>query len=258
MNMDEFGKVVNKNLPGILTTISIASAGVTTVFAVKAGIDIQKELEKLPEGTDTMDKVKVALPHLIPVAIGLTATIGTSYAAHHEHTKRYMALASTLAITQKDNAYLKKFKEEAEKKLGIKKVEETKNEVAKLEANKVSSTFNAPTDAYVWFHDLETGHVFRSTFLKLQRARDDYNEMCRIATRPISEFFRLVQGDEYDPVPLHEYIGCGSDSRVPVLVFTFGSELADDLSQVYTLSYDHIDLNEVPDQHLYSDLMEIR
>lgn len=250
---EEFGKWFNKNLPGILTTISMTSTLVTGVFAVKAGIDIQKELAELPDDTDTLDKVKVALPHLAPVAIGVTISMGTAYAAHHEHTKRYMALASTLAITQKDNKYLQKFKEEAEKKLGVKKAEEVKNEVAKLEADKVSSAFNAPTDAYVWFHDLETGHIFRTTFLKLQRCRDEYNDICRVEPRPISEFYRLVQGDEYEPMPLHEYIGVGSPS-CPALILTFGSELANDMSQVYTISYEHCDINDLPDTRLYSDL----
>lgn len=246
---DDFMKVVNKNLPGIFTTISIISTAVTAVYAVKAGMDIKEELDALPEGTDTLDKVKVALPHLAPVGIGVVVSAGTAYAAHHEHTKRYMALASTAAILQKDNKYLQQFKQKAEEKLGVKKVEGLKDGLAKQEANKVSTTLGLQNDAMVWFHDLETGHIFKSTFLRLQRARDDYNEECKICPRPIMVLYMKIQGDEYQPTPLHEYIGIGNE-RVPALIFTFGSELADDMSQIYTISYDHCDMHDVPDDRL--------
>lgn len=106
--VNELIKMVDKNLPNILTVTSILGTAATGILSYKAGEDIAKleEDEKIPKNI-----AKAVAPPVITGASTIACIVGLN----HAHARKYAALMSMYALSQTD---LNTYKEEVEKIFG--------------------------------------------------------------------------------------------------------------------------------------------
>lgn len=241
--MGNVGEWVNKNLPAIFTGGSMFFAAVTVPLAVLAGVKTKEKFDEM-EGEDTIDKVKAVAPYYIAPVATAGASMGLAYAAHKENSARYAALAGTLVITQKDNKYLKQFKDAAEEKLGAKKTEEVKADVAKKQAEETTSKLGnvVPATQECFFHDLETGYVYKTTMNKFWKAVNYVNDLSENNIVSISDFYEYLLGDDYVRATNYDHVGFGPDCSSTRLVPNISAEVSQDLSLVYTVDYSYADI----------------
>ena len=243
---NNFIKTLDRNLPTILTGISVVTGIASTAYAVYAGYKTAKEMEEIPEDATTVEKIKKIAPKFIPVAAGVIVSSGCAIAANHENGKRYAALAATLAATRIDTA---KVQAKAEEILGKEKAEEVKQEISKdKDARDAYARLIADADKRMAFHDLETGYVFRSTlndFLFAQRTLNDRIESMNEGS--ISDLYSSMLGDEYVEASIHNDVVFGRNLEVKYFNPSLDVELGPDLQPVYSLSYSYSSPNELRD-----------
>lgn len=203
-----FKESFQKNLPHILTGVSMVASGATIVLGIHAGMRINEELNELDEDADTLDKVAIIAKHsAAPFATGCAA-MACAYASDAENSARYAALAGTLAVATSENEYLTTFKKKAEEKLGKKKAEEVKEETRQ------EYTQTPPMGNMSRFRDTEFGYEFWTTkenFIQSVEAfNDTFNNMTPDLQQeglPMSRFYEICLGGRYEHISKHDDYG---------------------------------------------------
>jgi hypothetical protein len=243
-------EVIDKNLPAIYTAASIIIGGITAVAAVRAGWKTKEILDDLPEDTDTLVKVKAVAPTVAPIVVGAVADGLFCYAAHHESTKRYVALAGTVAALKADKEHLEIVKDKAKELLGEKKSEELSNRVADEEATRTArkvqgkSSLPGTIDIHqkVRIRDLENGYIFETTLRDFEKAKDWFNLQVSEREMAMNDFYDHLLGENYEEYGTHGWMGFGPDCSEKVFLPELDADMADDLSLGYTISYPYSNL----------------
>lgn len=231
-------ETIQKNLPHILTGISMVGTGIAVGTGIYAGYKIKEELDELDEDVETIEKVKVVVKNAaVPVAAACVAA-GCAYASDKENATRYAALAGTLAVATSENEYLTTFKKKAEEKLGKKKTDEVKDE-----ARKDFTANTPPMGTLARFKDLEFGYEFWSTKENFIQAveifNDSFNNMSPDMQQeglPMSRFYEILLGGRYEHIPKHDDYGLQYDG---ILSFRpLGKNLRGRIFEDGTLGYE--------------------
>ena len=229
---------VDKNLPTILTGISVVSGIVTAGYALYAGFKMKEDLMDIPEDAKTIDKVKKVAPRMIPVVIGMTATAGCAIAANHENGKRYAAVATALAATKIDAA---KLQHKAEELLGVEKSEELKEKLKNSDdTKKAYAQLMANADKRMVFHDLESGYFFRTTLNEFLFAQKRFNDKIDVNNDgSIADFYGLLLGDDFVEASAYNDIIFGKNMSQQHFNPTIDVELGPEMQPFYTISYNY-------------------
>ncbi len=197
---------IQKRSPEILTGIGIAGAIIATVMAVKATPkalslmgEKKKDLEK--EQLSPVETVKTCWSCYVPAAVTGGFSIACLIGANSVHLKRNAALATAFTLSE---TTLKEYKEKVAEKIGQKKEQDIRDEIAKdkitrdpVSSNEVILTGKGNTLCY----DAVSGRYFRSDRDKIDKALNELNR------RMMSEMY-ISLNDFYDEIGLSR-IGLG-------------------------------------------------
>lgn len=172
------------NSPAILTGIGAVGTAATAYLTGKASFiaaqlihDAQHDEDLKETGHDLTKREKVELvwkEFVVPVSAG-TITIASIVYANRVSTKRAAALAA--AYTLSDKAF-GDYKEKVVEKLGIKKEQAARDELAQEKVDKNPSSKNqifVTGNGDVVCYDLYTGRYFNSSMESLRKAENEVN-----------------------------------------------------------------------------------
>lgn len=235
------GVKLNQNLPAILTGTSIVTGIATSILAVYEGMKLNEELTALPDDATNVDKAKVIARRTIPVAVGAAISVGTCYAAHHESTKRYVALAGTLAIANAEKKDLLNFKEKAEEVLGKEKSEEIEKEVKEEKRERTTAMMAGMSpNRTITIHDLETGYVFDTCLRDWYDAIETFNRDLDCSQKLVEDFFIELLDKGHGVYDLPKCYGdwiVGYDTTSPSFIPELGIECGPNMEPIYTIEY---------------------
>jgi hypothetical protein len=234
-------KAAADNAPLILTSIGVAGAITTAVFAGRASFKaaqiIKEEEDKRcidnQQCLSTQDKIKAVWPQFIPTAVVGACTVTCIIGANHISGKRAAALASAYTVSQK---YFEDYKDKVAKKLGEQKAKEVENEIAK---DRVLS--NPPPAALLqggfgnhdaWVHENFTDHWFKSSHAAIEQAVIDTNfQIINEGWATLADFLKLLGVTH---AAIYEEVGWGPEKKLEVFI---GSTKMDDNTLAYTLDF---------------------
>lgn len=226
--------VVDENLPAILTYGGVLTAMATTGYSVWAGWKIKEvvEDETLDQKQKTIRIAKLSLPILGGAVISGTCVVS----AHKEHEARYVGVAGLYAASKVDK---KKLEEKAKELIGEEKVEEIKKEIKQDEIKKKCDPVapGVPLDKPIWIHDTVTGYVFQTTMADFWDTVSEFNDLLDSERSDIGHFYEMLLGDKYEYANVHDDVEFGLGTNCAGFSPHLGSEVARDLTQVYTIEY---------------------
>lgn len=232
-------KLAGDNTPAILTAIGVTGAITTAYLTGKASFkaaEILAEAERneaFPyleggvvrakiEDLTFKEKAEFVWKLYVPAAASAALTITAIISANHIGTRRAAALASAYSLSEK--AY-DEYKEKVLAKIGEKKEQAVRDELAQEKVDKTPST---KQEVLIMSHevlcfDAFTGRYFSSDMETLRRAVNDTNEQVINDTyAPLTDYYDrvgLARTDESDE------IGWNTDELLKV---DFSTTLSDD------------------------------
>lgn len=223
--------LVEDNSTTILTGIGVAGTVTTAVLTgratFKAAYIIHKEsLQRTPGdepvGSDfaglpdltTSEKIKLVWPQYIP-AVGVGAlTIGAIVYSNRLSAKETAAMAAAYSMSDKT---FQEYKEKVQEKLGQKREEAIRDEVAQERINRNppgERTIIITGGGDVLCYDVVTDRYFNSTVENIKKAENLVNgEIVSYDAVPLSRFYDAIG---LRPTPYTEEIGWNLDNRCEV------------------------------------------
>lgn len=200
-------KVTADNAPTILTSLGVTGLVTTAVLTGQASFKaaevlvqrhhelVDNEFEPLP----AIEKTKIVFPlvwqYFIP-AVGTGAVAITCIiAANHIQTRRAAALASAYTLSQE---FFKEYKGKVLEKLGDKKEQEVRDEIAQERVDKnPPSAQIVVVSGLVLCLDRHTGRYFQSDMETIRRAENDLNQqIINQFYASLSDFYYLLGLEE--------------------------------------------------------------
>jgi hypothetical protein len=193
------GKVAAKNSPAILTAIGVSGVLSTAILAAQAAfksVDVLKEAEEEKrdahftdvsdektgepaeqefEGLTRKEQVNAVWQLYIPAAISAGMTVTAIVFSAHIQDRRNAALASAYTFAEKS---LKEYRESASARLGKKKEQEVRDEIAQRDVTNnppKQSEIILVNDGNVLCRDAYSRRYFNSDMESLRRAENDLN-----------------------------------------------------------------------------------
>ena len=177
-----FGRVLTKNSPTLLTGIGVAGLITTTVLAVKATpkalLILQEDKEQYPYEFEhtPMDMIKLTWQCYVPAAVTGLLTVGAIIMANRINLRRTAALASVYALSE---AAMKEYQEKVVETIGKNKERTIKDDVAKdrlvknpVKEDEIIFTGKGETLCY----DSLSGRYFKSD---IEQIRQTLNRLSR-------------------------------------------------------------------------------
>lgn len=204
-------KAASDNSPAILTAIGVAGATTTAILAGKASFKAARILGEESPHLEFKEKVGKTWQLYIPTVGTGVITITCIVVSNRISTHRAEALASAYIISQEG---FKKYKEKVLDKLGEKKEQEVRDDIAqdKVDKNPPGAWILTGTD--VLCLDLHSGRYFDSDMEKIRKAENDINfQILHDDYASLTDFWeriglpRTTESDE---------IGWNTDSRLQV------------------------------------------
>lgn len=172
-----------RHSPEILTGIGIAGMITTAVMAVRATPKALQMIDDAKEEKDEIltpvETVKVAWKCYIPAAVVGGVSIACLVGASSVNARRNAALATAYALSE---STLKEYQEKVVEKLGKKKEQEVRDDIAKdhVDRNPVSKSEVIITEkGNTLCFDKLSGRYFRSDIDKLKAAVNELNRQMR-------------------------------------------------------------------------------
>lgn len=241
-NLTELRKVALDNAkkysPEILTGIGVAGFITTTVLAVKA---TPKAVKKLDARKEKLKKKKLPVTEVvrtvwkdyIPATVTGVASTACIIGASAVNHKRNMALATAYGLSE---AALKTYQEKVVEKIGEKKEQAVRDEIAKDQLDRVplsNSQVIQTGKGDALFFDTVSGRYFKSDIEKLRRIQAELNQ--RLTTEmylSLNEFYFEIG---LDPISIGDELGWNvNDSLISL---DFSAQLTDDGTPCGVLSY---------------------
>lgn len=189
------GKILVKYAPQILTGVGIACMAASTAHAIKEAPKAKEELEEINNDPELnhkdyfKKKTKVILKHYWPVGLMTIGGAGLIIGGQHVSLRRLSVATAALSM-ERDK--LKKLEDKLTEKLGEKKLNEFKDEIAQDDCRKEAKK-QGISDLSGWYN---TGHgtmrfydpigkrFFLSDLEYIRRAERDFNgDLCRRARK---------------------------------------------------------------------------
>lgn len=193
-------KIVVDNAPAILTGVGVVGTVATAYFTHKGTFkaslilmeeDKKKQLMNQPALTRT-ETFYLTWKCYIPAAGALTLSVASIIYAHRINAKRAAALAAAYALTQDR---FSDYKEKVAEKLGVKKEQAIKDELAQDQVDKSppNEKMLMVGDGNVLCMDQFTGRYFHSTVEKIKRAENEVNyEILNGGWACLSDFYQRI------------------------------------------------------------------
>lgn len=170
------GLTLSKHSPTILAVLGGTTSVSALVEAVRVTPNAMKDLEEMKPETN-LDKIKVAGKHYIPAAIMELFALGCIFSSH-KITLGRAAVISTLYTTSEEK--LKEYQEKVIEKIGPKKEEQIRDDIAKDHVEKTfdpkSKVIMNPIDGKTRCLDKWSGRYFYSTIETIREAVNDLRE----------------------------------------------------------------------------------
>lgn len=223
-------KVVIENAPAILTGVGVVGTAATAYLTCKATFKAAKVIEeetfktklytpttpgRLPEDDPLSKTAKAKLVwklYIIPAATGV-GTIAAIVYANRISTKRAAALAAAYALSQDK---FSDYKEKVAEKLGVKKEQAIKDELAQDQIDKCppSDKMLLVGDGDVLCMDQFTGRYFHSTVEKIKRAENEVNfEINHGGWASLTDFYQRIG---LGPTSISEEFGWKKPKQVEI------------------------------------------
>jgi len=227
-------KLIVDNAPTILTGIGVVGTATTAYLTGKATFKAAKLIEKesfktkiqtpavpgrLPDEDplSNVEKVKIVWKvYVLPAAVGV-GTIAAIFYANRINTKRAAALAAAYAISQDK---FSDYKDKVADKLGVKKEQAIKDELAQDQVNKnpPSGDLVIVGNGTVLCRDEFTGRYFRSSVEAIKRAENEINfEIINSGYATVSDFYERIG---LKPTSVSEQFGWNVPTRKLELAWT--------------------------------------
>ncbi|QJD49770.1 hypothetical protein SEA_CLUBPENGUIN_46 [Streptomyces phage ClubPenguin] len=194
-------KAVADNSPAILTALGVTGTLTVAYLTGKASFKAaeilaketaQREVDGDPE-MDTWDKVDLVWREFIPAAGIAAMTVSAIVGANHISTKRVAAFASAYSMAEKG---FTQYKDKVLEKVGPKKEEEIRDEVAKQQMrdhplHKSPIIITGKGDHLCF--DAHSGRYFQSDIERVRSAVNDINfEVLNNDSASLSDYWHLV------------------------------------------------------------------
>ena len=209
--------------PAILTGLGIAGMIFTVVEAVRATPKalrlIEEATEDIPE-PKPVDKVRACWKCYVPTAVSGAASIAVLIFANRAGEKQRAALSAAYTIAETS---LSEYRRKVEEKLGRRKDETIRDEVAKdkLAANPLSSKEVIITGkGEVLCYDSVSGRYFRSDIEKLRRSENMLN--LRLREEMFVSLNELYSEIGLPPIDVGEKLGWNIEKGYIEMRFTYG------------------------------------
>lgn len=234
-----------KNLPAILTGVSVVSEVGTVTYSVWAGWKAKEITED--DSIDNKQKVKKIALLSVPTIFGTLLSGGCAIAAHKENGKRFAALT----VSGTAGAILMASDETKDKALDL--IDKNHKIHRRITNEGVKSNINTDSTEVIDIYDEVTGYKFQTSLSDLwftvKRFNDEVSQIIGTGeTRTIGDFYDYLLGSKYERIPSHELVKFGTDisyegnyDNAAILSIELGSRLGDDLKPVYTINYDYIE-----------------
>jgi Family of unknown function (DUF6353) len=201
--------LVNENSTTILTAMGVVGTVTTAVLTGKASFKAAKIIaanertvilydeddSKIDKSVHLTSKEKIQLvwTQYIPPAASCAITIASIVVSHRVDAKKIAALTMSSAVTERA---FQEYKDKITQKLGEKKAEEVRAEIAQDRVNKNpvegSQVIMTGTGDVLCYDNL-TGRYFTSSMEKLRGAENDINhQLLHRSYASLSEFFEIV------------------------------------------------------------------
>lgn len=203
-------RVINEHAPAILTALGVVGTVSTAVLTAKASFKAAERLREAKleksyehEGpiTDPTDVAltkretieKVWTLYMPAVGVGMLSC-GAIIGANHINAKRIAVMTAAYSLGEKN---FTEYKEKVEEKLGIKKEQEMRDEIAQDRVNQLGAdgfAFADPTFGKVWIMEAYTGRPFLSTVEEVKRAANEINSrIIDEKSARLSDFYDLIK-----------------------------------------------------------------
>jgi len=193
----------SRNSPTILTALGVAGLLGTVILAVKAtpkalAILESEEKFRITEYQDPdynlpispKDVIRLTWQEYIPSAIMGVVTIGCMIGANSIHLRRNAALASLYSLAE---TTLREYQEKVVEKIGDKKEEKIRGEIAqdKINSNPVDKNTVIMTNrGSMLCYDSLSGRYFYSDIETIRKAENDFNKrLMNEMVIPLNEFY---------------------------------------------------------------------
>jgi hypothetical protein len=220
------GKFTTDNSPSILTAIAVAgvasTAYLTAKGTIKAVVLIERERQKRNDPvftkTTKADAFKWAWKAYIPAAGSATATVICINMANRSGNRRAAALAAAYALSER--AWTE-YKDKVVEKLGEKKEQEVRDEVAQDRITKSSNLGDVIVvgEGSVLCHEAFTGRYFLSDMEELKRAQNNVNyKINNDYYASLTDFYNEIDGLER--TSFSDEVGWNSDELLEIIFST--------------------------------------
>lgn len=185
-------KVVTRNAPIILSSVSVVGVASTAILAAKATPKALRLLEQAKEEKNeeltTFEKVLTVAPAYIPATLVGVATVACIFGAHVLNKKQQAALASAYALL---NSSYNEYKEKVKELHGDDGELEIRSELAKDKARE--QEVQHEDDGKNLFYDEYSQRFFRATNETVLRAEYELNkEVNTNFYATINEFYDML------------------------------------------------------------------
>lgn len=238
-------KLTIDNSPAILTAVGVAGTIGTAVLTSKASFKAAKIIRDeqfkenvvaLPmehEDLATKEKVKLVWKEFVPPVSAGVATVAAIIGANHIHTRRAAAFAAAYSISEKQ---FSEYKEKALEKLGLKKEQELRDDIAQdhMTKNPVSGKTVIITDGGdVLCYDTFTGRYFKSSMESIKKAENDVNfQILHDGEASVGDLHERLG---LKPTPFSEEIGWNNDKPLEI---QYSTVLSDDGRPCISIDFD--------------------
>lgn len=228
-----------KNAPTLLTCAGAAGVILTAVASGKAAIKAKKVLDEMPEGTDTLDKVKAVAPIIAKPAFLACGTMWVIFSANKVALRRNAALVA--AYTLSSNR-LEEYENKVVETIGENKNKKIKDAIAEdsVEKTQMPETivFSNSEGKTICF-DRWSGQYFNADIEYIRSVQNDlddlllqndfvalneYYERLGMNTVANGEDIGWNRADNPETRVKFEYSSTLKDNKYPVLVISFEFE----------------------------------
>lgn len=234
------GDMVNKNLPHILTGLGVVGVVATGVSAAKAAPKAKEKVDAL-DNPSKWEAACAAAPYYIPTVLIGGVSIACIIGADRVSTGRYLALASSYAVLQKQLP--DETKNGVKKALGFKVDEEeaNKDKSEKDVENKTETKdihYNE-TSKYKCI-DKHTGTTFEASINQITTAAFAVvDEIARLGNSSMGTFYATLGYDKFAEFDVFENMRFGVDYATKSFNYDYTVDLDDDGKPYITLDYDY-------------------
>lgn len=251
--MIDFGQLASKaskfaidHSPSILTTLGVVGTISGAIMAGKAAWQAA-DLVRLKEATDEergeaiedpreilKDRIKLTLPLFLPPAAVICASVACIIGAQRVNSKRAAGLAAAYTLAEKTHT---EYSEKVKEKLGERKEEAVRNEVAQQRMEEVyldDVRLSGIADLELCY-DVFGNQFFRGSVEGIRTVVNDFNHMLiHDGYGSLAEFYRML---EFNEVPTYaENVGWNSDRQLEV---SFGTTMVQGIKPCITIDFKH-------------------